>query len=59
MSKLPSNVDLIDPLGEIRARAKELWKDAGSPEGTDWTEFFEEAERQMCGGSGGGEIENS
>lgn len=43
---------VIDPLGEIRAFAHQLWIDAGSPGGQDWRDFFEQAERGMTEGSG-------
>ncbi len=51
MSKLPANIELIDPLGEVRARAKELWVDAGSPSDKNWEEFYTQAEQQLLAGS--------
>lgn len=41
------NIDIIDPIGEIRTRAKELWAEAGKPEGTFWTNYFSKAEDDM------------
>lgn len=50
--KLPPNVDVIDPLGEIRARAKELWQADGAPADRPWQSYFSQAEGQFCGASG-------
>lgn len=54
MSKLPANIDAVDPLGEIRTRAKELWRAAGAPGDTDWTEFYQQAETELTAGTSGG-----
>ena len=51
---LPANVDLIDPLGEIRGRAKELWQKAGSPSDRSWESFFNDAERDLTAGKSDG-----
>ncbi|MCB0358492.1 MAG: hypothetical protein KDD44_02620 [Bdellovibrionales bacterium] len=48
---LPDNVEIIDPVGEIRRRAKELYEADGSPAERTWTEYFAEAEEDFLGGS--------
>ncbi len=43
---------IIDPLGEIEARAKELWVNAGSPGDKTWRDFFSQAEADILGEPG-------
>lgn len=50
------NYDVIDPLGEIRRHAKQLWKDAGSPEDKDWSDFFDDAESLLVKGRSSGTV---
>ena len=47
---LPLNIDLIDPLGEIRNYAKKLWQEAGAPDDSDWTDYWAQAEGTMVSG---------
>lgn len=44
--KIP-NIKIIDPVGIIRARAKVLYLEAGSPEGKDWADYFSAAEGEL------------
>ncbi len=44
------NLDRIDPIGEIKTRASELWQQAGSQSTEDWTDYFDEAEKQLMRG---------
>jgi hypothetical protein len=39
--------DLVDPLGEIRNLARQLFEDAGAPAGKSWKDFYSEAESKM------------
>jgi hypothetical protein len=48
--KIP-NIKVIDPVGAIKARAKVLYLDAGSPADKDWADFFAAAEQQMISAS--------
>ena len=41
---------IVDPLGEIHNRAKELWTEEGRPEGKTWRDYWSRAERELCGG---------
>lgn len=43
------NVDIVDPLGEIRTTAKELWLKAGSPSEGDVRRYWEMAEELLMG----------
>lgn len=48
------NLDKIDPIGEIKTRASELWQQAGSQSAEDWTDYFDEAEKQLMRGRSAG-----
>lgn len=48
------NIEIIDPVGEIRGRARELWRKAGSPTDRDWTHFFSQAEQDLTMGKSSG-----
>ncbi|MCB0322419.1 MAG: hypothetical protein KDD69_02565 [Bdellovibrionales bacterium] len=50
MGELPKNLDIVDPLGEIRSYAKELWRRDGAPSEKDWTDYWEKAEAMVVGG---------
>jgi len=54
-SKEIPNIDIVDPIGEIRGRARELWRAAGSPTDRDWTHFFSLAEQELTAGKAFGE----
>lgn len=41
------NVDIIDPLGEIRSTAKELWLKDGAPGDADIKVYWEKAEELL------------
>lgn len=43
------NIDIIDPLGEIRTTARELWVRDGSPENADILSYWEKAEELLIG----------
>ncbi len=43
----------VDPLGEIRKRATELWIENGGPSGTTWEDFFADAEEELIAGKSG------
>lgn len=43
------NIDIIDPLGEIRTTAKELWLKDGSPSDCDVKVYWEKAEELLMG----------
>lgn len=43
------NVDIIDPLGEIRTTAKELWVKDGSPSEADIMLYWNKAEELLIG----------
>lgn len=43
------NVDIIDPLGEIRTTAKELWLNDGAPVEGDIKIYWERAEELLMG----------
>ena len=45
---------IADPLGEIKRRAEEIWREKGCPAGTAPDDFIEEAEASLLGGSSGG-----
>lgn len=45
----PENLQAVDPLGEIRNYALELYNNAGSPEGQSWEDFWEVAEETILG----------
>ena len=44
------NVNIIDPLGEIRTTAKELWLNDGSPSEGEILVYWEKAEKLLMGG---------
>lgn len=44
------NLDIVDPLGEIRGCALELWQKEGCPEDADILLYWKRAEAQMLGG---------
>ncbi len=41
--------DIVDPLGELRRFAKELWSREGKPEGSTWQDYFSRAEEVVLG----------
>lgn len=43
------NVDILDPLGEIRTTAKELWLKDGSPGEADIMLYWNKAEELLIG----------
>ncbi len=43
------NLQAVDPLGDIRNYAIELWNDAGSPEEKTWEDFWHIAEETVLG----------
>ena len=49
-SRYPANVDQLDPLGEIRRCAKDLWKKDGSPATGCVMSYWRKAESQMLSG---------
>ena len=49
------NIDILDPLGEIRRRAKDRWRAAGEPGEKTWEDFFQLAEDDLLGGRSGGD----
>lgn len=51
-SQKPSaeTMDIVDPLGEIRLRAKQLWKEDGEPKDKTWTDYWTQAEEELLGG---------
>lgn len=51
-AKSERHYEIIDPLGEIRRRAKELWTRAGAPPDRTWENFFEQAEQDLLGDRG-------
>lgn len=50
------NIDIVDPIGEIRRRAKELWRAAGEPADRTWEDFFQAAEDDLLGGRSSGDV---
>ena len=48
--KIIPNIDTIDPVGAIRARAKEIWKTEGSNQNVDLKVLFNRAESEILGG---------
>ena len=49
--KLPiKNIDIIDPLGEIRRCAKEMWINDGKPKDGDWRYYWSQAEELLLSG---------
>lgn len=50
--------NLRDPLGEIERLAKTLWKGGGPTEGTSWTDFIADAEKQLLSGLSGPKRDN-
>ncbi len=45
----PENLQAVDPLGEIRNYALELYNNAGSPEDKSWEDYWEAAEETILG----------
>ena len=45
-------IDIVDPLGSIRALAKELWIEDGEDDSKDWRDFWRVAEKQLTIGLG-------
>ncbi len=43
------NIDILDPLGEIRRCARELWQKDGMPSDKDVRYYWEKAEQLMVG----------
>jgi hypothetical protein len=52
--KLPDNFDAVDPLGEIRSCARDLWNQDGAPADKDWTHYWSQAEKLTLGGKSSG-----
>ena len=50
---LLARIKIVDPVGQITACAKNLWQEAGKPAGSDWTDYFAEAEELLTAGRGG------
>ena len=44
------NYERLDPLGEIRRYAKQMWVEAGKPDDKDPLDYFDEAEQLLVGG---------
>lgn len=42
-------LNIVDPLGEIRRRARQLWKEDGSPTSKTWENYWEQAEQEVLG----------
>ena len=52
LEKLLASLQVRDPLGEISARARELWQQAGSPADRTWQTFLNQAESDLMAGRG-------
>ncbi len=48
--RLRAQIDILDPLHEIRNRAKQLWSADGKPADRDWLDYFSIAEEQLLSG---------
>ena len=51
---VPENLEAVDPLGEIRSCARDLWVDDGSPSEKDWSHYWKQAEELILGGKSSG-----
>lgn len=53
--RIPVNLEAVDPLGEIRSYASELWRSDGSPADKTWKDYWQQAEETILGGKSRGE----